>query len=106
MYSGRLSEKSFREVPKSEVMPIPIAIIPRITITIAPIIGIPRDRSFITRGLATTEIKIASKNGIRISLDARIPATTITKAARLKRICCTWLGPVFETFPMSKLRIK
>ena len=52
------------------------------------------------------KINIASKKGIRISLDARIPATTITKAARLKSTCCTWLGPVFETFPMSKLRIK
>ena len=38
---GRLSEKSFRDVPKSEVTPMPIAIIPRITITIAPAIGIP-----------------------------------------------------------------
>ena len=41
LYCGRLSEKSFREVPKSEVIPMPIAIIPRITSTIAPIIGIP-----------------------------------------------------------------
>ena len=84
---GRLSEKSFRDVPKSEVTPMPIAIIPRITITIAPAIGIPLERNFKTSGLAMTDKKIASKNGIKISLEARIPATTTTKAARLKSTC-------------------
>ena len=61
---GRLSEKSFRDVPKSEVTPMPIAIIPRITITIAPAIGIPLERNFKTSGLAMTDKKIASKKVI------------------------------------------
>ena len=102
---GRLSEKSFREVPKSEATPIPIATIPKMTSKIAPIMGIPRERSLLTRGLAITEMKIANKNGIKISLDARIPATTTTIAAKLKSTCWTWLGLEYEFFAILKLKI-
>ena len=62
---GRLSEKSFRDVPKSEVTPMPIAIIPKITITIAPAIGIPLERNFKTSGLAITDKKLPAKMGLK-----------------------------------------
>ena len=83
LYSGRFSEKSFREFPKRDVIPIPIEIITNITIIIEPIVGIPRERSFFTIGQDIKEMKIANKKGMRISLEALIPATTITKAAKL-----------------------
>ena len=68
-------------------MPVPTATIPKMTTKIAPKIGMPFDLSLVTSGFAITDIKIASKNGINISLAARIPATTIIKAAMLKITC-------------------
>ena len=86
-------ENSFNDVPSRLVIPNPKAIISRNTKKIETPIGTRFFCRKRTSGLQIVAIKIASKKGIRTSCAARIPATTITKAAQENRI--DWVGLIF-----------
>ena len=81
--------KSLKDVPNREPIAVPMAIIPKITTRTAAKIGRPLFLSFVTSGFDMTDIKIANKKGIKISLADFNPATTIKNAAKLKITCCT-----------------
>ena len=61
-----------------------MVIIPIITTRIEPETGIPLEFNFLTIGFAITEINMAKRKGIKISLDALNPATTNYTSCKIK----------------------
>ena len=106
LYCGKFCLKSLREVPKREAIAIPIETMPKMTTNIAPNIGRPLFLNFVTSGFAITEINIANKKGIKISLANFIPATTIENAAKLNITCCTWLWLLCDSSDIDEIKLR
>ena len=80
-------ENLFKDVPSRLIIQNPKAIINKKIEKIEKLLGMCFLCKKLTRGLLIVAMKIASKKGIKISCAARIPATTTTRAAEVKRIC-------------------
>ena len=82
-------ENLFKDVPNRLIILNPKAIINRKIKKIEKPLGMRFLCKKLTSGLLIVAMKTASKKGIKISCAARIPATTTTRAAEVKRICWT-----------------
>ena len=89
-------ENLFNDVPNRLIILNPKAIINRKIKKIEKPLGVRFFCKKLTSGLLIVAMKIASKKGIKIPCAARIPATTTTKAAEVKRICWTRLVRLFN----------
>ena len=89
-------ENLFKDVPNRLIIQNPKAIINRKIEKIEKPLGICFLCKKLTNGLLIVAMKIASKKGIKISCAARIPATTTTRAAEVKRIFWTRLVCLFN----------
>ena len=89
-------ENLFKDVPNRLIIQYPKAIINKKIEKIEKPLGMCFLCKKLTSGLLIVAMKIASKKGIKISCAARIPATTTTRAAEVKRIFWTRLVCLFN----------